>query len=520
MLGYMIRRLLGMFGIALLISYAIWLFTTPTGYTAFRHFSLSSLLPSSYLLWLNGVLHGNLGFSLKEREPVLTAIGSHVLATALLVIPAFLLQQVLAIGVGVSAGVRPRSWFDRLFVGMTTVLVAIPPFWLALVVVLLAILTQGLPAFDISTLRLSGYAFNTPGYWQFFAAHWGEALVDLARHLVLPVAVLAVLGAGGDGLYVRQRMIEVMQTDYIRAARARGLSLRVVRWRHGLRNALLPILANITHQLPQLVFAAAIVEFVFQLPGAGWLFVHAVYVPEATNNGAQGVNALIDYELLSGTLLFFAGVTLLSGLFTDVLYAMADPRIRVGRSSVGLVPNPLRSRRALARVGPVTVRLGPALGVVLAVLGIVVVGITANGIRELYTPVIGNWSGTLVIDEPSQQVTLPAFLHLSVGADGKVQGQLQMCAVPVAGKNTIITVNLLGGTDNQTVITMNGNNSLTSNQPNAMIASLWVRGGYAGVKGALDLAGQVTYANASLFSAELQANPNGSMAQFQHTCGQ
>ncbi len=519
MLAYAIRRLLGMLGIFLFVSYAIWLFTTPAGYLAFHYLTPTALLPASYLLWLNDVLHGDLGFSVKEHAPVFGAIVSHLLVTALLVIPAFLLQQALAIGIGASAGIRPRSWFDRLVLGVTTLLVAIPPFWLALLVVLLAILTHGLPAFDISDLRLSGYAFNTPGYWQFFRSHWVESSADVARHLILPVGVLALLGAGGDGLYVRQQMMEVMQTDYIRAARARGLPQRVVRWRHGLRNAMLPILANITHQLPQLVFAAAIVEFVFQLPGAGWLFAHAVYIPESPNNGSQGINGAIDYELLSGTLLFFAMVTLLSGLFTDVLYALADPRIRVGRGSVGFVANPLRSRRTLARMGPLTVQMGPALVVLLVVLGLAVTGLTINQIHAFYSPAVGDWSGTLIIDNIPQQAKLSAFLHLAIGEDGRVQGQFQTC-MNESGQQTTITVSLSGKIENQTSITITGYTDISSNLPAKLLAGLSMQGAYIGVQGPFDLVGQVVYADGHPASAELQVSPNGSPAQFRRACAQ
>ncbi len=505
MVSYLLRRLLGALGIFLLVTYAIWLLTSPTGFIALHHLTLSALVPTRYLLWLNLVLHGDLGYSVKEHGPVLNAIQSHLLVTILLVVPAFLLQQALAIGLGTQAGAHPRSWFDRLAVGTATLFVAIPAFWLALLGVALAIFTHWLPAFDIANLRISGYAFGSAGYWSYFAAHRGAELLDITQHLILPVAVLGVLGAAGDGMFVRQTIAEVMQADYIRAARARGLPRRVVLWKHALRNGLLPILTNITSQLPQLVFIAAVVEFVFALPGAGWLFVHAFYIQGA----GGGLNSVVDHPLLTGTLLFFAAVTLLSGLFTDVLYAIADPRIRVAGSSRAMVTNPLRSTRSLVQLGSVSVRLGPTLIAGLVALALVLAGATVNELRQLYAPVSADWSGTLIINEPMQPVTLPVFLHLLISADGKVTGQIQGCQYYGSLHATVI--NLTGSSDNLNTISLNGANPLSTIYD---LEGLSLSGSYTGANGALNLAGFVSDGS----SATLQTNLGGTIAQYQQDC--
>ncbi len=516
MLSYLIRRLLGAIGIFLLVTYAIWLLTTATGYATFHHLRFSDLVPIPYLLWLSRVFQGNLGYSVKEHEPVLSAIQSHLPITILLVIPAFLVQQLLAIGLGMQAGAQPRSWFDRLTVGAATMLVSIPGFWFALLGVSFAVVTGWLPAFDIANLRLSGYAFASPGYWSFFAAHRVQASLDIAQHLILPVLVLALLGAAGDGMYVRQTIAEVMQTDYIRAARAKGLPGRIVLWKHALRNALLPILTNVTSQLPQLVFAAAIVEFIFQLPGAGALFVHAVYIPPSTKDGPQGLNGLIDYPLLTGTLLFFGAVTLFSGIFTDVLYGIADPRVRVAQAQKALVVNPLRSPRTLAQVGPIHLRLGTALSAGLVAL-IVAFGLaTVNELRQVYAPVSADWSGSgTYVDQTNATISVPVLLHLVITSNGTVKGEMQACRYYGYGNvASFADVDVTGETDNLSTISFSG---LATHSEIFELQGVSVRGSYTGEHGAIAVQGTLFGSN---YYGVFQLNPGGSLAQFQRACAQ
>jgi len=157
-------------------------------------------------------------------------------------------------------------------------------------------------------------AFGTDAYWAKFAANPFPALADLGRHLVLPVITLIVVNVAGDSRFVRASMLESLNQDYVRTARAKGLTERVVTFRHALRNAMLPVVTNIGLEIPFLLTGAIVTETIFSWPGVGRLTI------TATNS--------FDYPTLMGLLLIAAFATVMANLVADVTYAIIDPRIK------------------------------------------------------------------------------------------------------------------------------------------------------------------------------------------------
>ena len=150
----------------------------------------------------------------------------------------------------------------------------------------------------------------------YFAAQPVDALVDLGRHLILPVFTLVVVSIAGDSRFVRAAMIDTLNQDYVRTARAKGVVERKVISKHALRNALLPIITNLGLEIPFLFTGAIVTETIFSWPGMGREFI------EATN--------AFDYPVLMGILVITALIVVLSNLLADVLYAIVDPRISYG----------------------------------------------------------------------------------------------------------------------------------------------------------------------------------------------
>jgi peptide/nickel transport system permease protein len=214
-----------------------------------------------------------------------------------------LLILVVAIPLGVLSAVRQDSLFDRVAGVVVFIGFAVPTFWLALLLMILFGVHLGwLP---ISGIRSLNSEYLPPGM----------ALWDLIRHLILPVLLAAFGGLAGLSRYMRANMLEVIRQDYILTARAKGLSERVVIYRHALRNALLPVITILGLSVPGLIGGSVIFETIFAIPGMGQLFYMAVMAR--------------DYPVVMGILFIGAVLTLFGNLIADVSYALADPRIRV-----------------------------------------------------------------------------------------------------------------------------------------------------------------------------------------------
>jgi peptide/nickel transport system permease protein len=267
-------------------------------------YDLDKPLPEQYIRWVGKLAVLDLGVSFStDRRPVADKILERLPITILLNLLSLLLILVVAIPLGVLSAVRQDSLFDRVAGVVVFIGFAVPTFWLALLLMILFGVHLGwLP---ISGIRSLNSEYLPPGM----------ALWDLIRHLILPVLLAAFGGLAGLSRYMRANMLEVIRQDYILTARAKGLSERVVIYRHALRNALLPVITILGLSVPGLIGGSVIFETIFAIPGMGQLFYMAVMAR--------------DYPVVMGILFIGAVLTLFGNLIADVSYALADPRIRV-----------------------------------------------------------------------------------------------------------------------------------------------------------------------------------------------
>ena len=256
-------------------------------------------LPVQYGRWLGNVLQGDFGVSYNTIEPVVNLLAARLPNTLLLAGLALLLGLLIAIPLGVVCALRRNSWLDRTVAGLTFFGVSMPVFWLGIMLIILfSVQLRVLPSGGMMSL---GEPFS---------------LWDRIRHLILPVSVLALGNLAELTRYTRSGLVTVMSEDYVRTARAKGLTQRGVVVGHALRNALIPVVTIIGVMLPRAVSGAAITEAVFSWPGMGQLAVNA-----ATTR---------DYPVVLGTTLVVAAVVIFSSFITDLAYGYLDPRIRLG----------------------------------------------------------------------------------------------------------------------------------------------------------------------------------------------
>ncbi|WP_344166909.1 ABC transporter permease [Pilimelia columellifera] len=256
-------------------------------------------LPVQYARWVGNLLQGDLGWSTSRHEPVISVLAARAGWTLLLVATALALVLVVSLLLGVLAAYRRGGVFDRTLRAAAHAVQSVPVFWLGLAAIaVFALHLRWLPAGGLTDVTATTTSWT-----------------DVAHHLVLPVAVLAVAQAPWFVLFVRDAVADSLRDDHVLAAKARGLPGRTVLAGHALRTALLPFLTLIGTHLPELVGGAVLVETVFSLPGLGAVTVHA----------ALGS----DFPLLAATTLLTTVVVLAANLATDLAYAIADPRVRL-----------------------------------------------------------------------------------------------------------------------------------------------------------------------------------------------
>jgi peptide/nickel transport system permease protein len=276
---------------------------------------LPNLLPAGLGGGTNGVLHGDFGFSIFTGRPVLELIGERLPATLLLMIIAFVIWVSLAIVLGVLAAVKRYSIFDQSVTFLSYIFYSLPTFWLGLILIyLFGVTLRILPTQGIIDSRSTAGVFNTARYWTVFWQDPINQLVDIGRHIILPVLTLVAVSVAGDSRFVRSSMLDTLSQDYVRTAKAKGLPRRAVVFRHAFRNALLPILTNVALEIAFLFSGAIVTETIFNWPGMGRLYF----------DGVQNR----DYFLLMGILLIGSLLVVIMNLVADVIYAWADPRIR------------------------------------------------------------------------------------------------------------------------------------------------------------------------------------------------
>lgn len=258
---------------------------------------LNEPLPVRYVLWLGQAAQGNFGYSYTTGEPVLTRIGHRIWPTVELIGAALIISTVIGVLFGVIAALRVYSIWDYALSILSLFGLSIPGFFFALVALyLFAARWEIFPAFGMS----SGTGDTT--------------ILDNIHHLILPATVLSLELTASFTRYARSAMLEVMRADFVTTARAKGLREMVVVSRHAFRNALLPLITIASLRLPLVAGGAIVIEFMFQWPGMGLLSLQAIQQR--------------DYPVLMGLTFIVAALVLLSNLIADVLYALADPRIR------------------------------------------------------------------------------------------------------------------------------------------------------------------------------------------------
>ncbi len=256
-----------------------------------------------YLHWLAGVAHGDWGVSLSQHRPVADILAEAVPSTLLLTLSAYALHLVLALLAAVAMAAWRGTVRARLLNVAGLVLYSLPSFWFGLMAILVLGLHTGW--FPLGGMRSPDAAFMGP---------WAS-LLDVLRHLVLPVAVLALGSFMGTARFLRASLEEALGQDYILAARARGVPERLILWRHALRNALLPLVTQVGLYLPFLLGGAVVVEVVFAWPGMGRVTVDAIWSR--------------DYPLIMATTALAAVMVVTGSLVADIGYHFLDPRVRL-----------------------------------------------------------------------------------------------------------------------------------------------------------------------------------------------
>jgi peptide/nickel transport system permease protein len=304
MQNYLFRRILGSIPILLAVSVLVFALLhlipgdpvkTMLGLTASEEqmaatraqFGLDQPLPVQYLRFLGNALRGNFGRSIVSRKPVSYEIGSRVGATVQLALTAAVIATVLGVSTGIVSALRRGTWIDLLSTGVAILGISLPVYWLGLMLMLL---------FAVQLHLLPSAGREGPEY------------------LVLPAITLGVYSTAVISRMTRASVLEALSHDYVRTARAKGLSENLVIYRHVMRNAMIPIITVVGLQLGTLLSGAVITESVFAWPGIGKLAVDAI----------KGR----DYPLVQALVLFMAVIFIAVNLLVDVLYGFFDPRIR------------------------------------------------------------------------------------------------------------------------------------------------------------------------------------------------
>jgi peptide/nickel transport system permease protein len=263
-------------------------------------YGLNDPIPVQYLRWAGLALQGDLGRSIRTRDPVLKTVAQKLPITLELACFSLLIAVGIAIPAGVLAAVRRNTVWDILASGASLCGVSVPNFWLGIVLILFFSVRLGwLPA--------SG-----------FVPFWENPVANLQR-MLMPSFVLGTALAAVLMRQTRNSMIEVLSADYIRTAYGKGLAGRVVVFRHAVRNSLIPVVTILGLQIGALMSGAVVTEQIFVVPGFGRLIVEAVFTR--------------DYPLVQGVVLITASSYVLINLLVDVSYSILDPRIRIGGSA-------------------------------------------------------------------------------------------------------------------------------------------------------------------------------------------
>ena len=266
-------------------------------------YGLDQGIVPGFFTWLGGALQGNFGDSWKYVVPVTQKFQEVIWVSFIMGGIAFILELIIAIPLGVIAATKQYSRTDYVITAGALVGISLPTFFFATLLKLFFSVQLGW--FDLA--GLVGRDFKN-------LDAWGQQL-DMANHLVLPILTLVIVSVGSLMRYTRTNMLEVLNSDYIRTARAKGLSERKVIYHHAFRNTLIPLVTIVGGSLPGLFSGALITETLFSIPGIGYVSYEAMRIGD------------IPFSMFYMT--FLAILTLAGNLISDILYAVVDPRVRI-----------------------------------------------------------------------------------------------------------------------------------------------------------------------------------------------
>ena len=332
-LGYIAKRLLQLVAILFGVSVLVFLmlrmipgdpaqlllgeFANPEELARLRtQLGLDRSLPLQYGIYLQNLLQGDLGNSIRTNTPVAMEIWGRLLATLELSLAAMFISTVVGVGAGVVSAVRPHSAWDYGAMLMALVGVSMPIFWLGLMLIyLFAVKYPLLPMMGRLPMGLEVPAVTGLVVVDALIAGRFGVLWEASRHLLLPALTLATIPMAVVARITRSAMLEVLSKDYVRTARAKGLSEPVVILRHALRNAFLPVVTVLGLNLGLLLGGAVLTETIFSWPGLGRYVVDSLMGR--------------DYAAVQGCILVFAAMMAVINLVVDLIYVLLDPRIRV-----------------------------------------------------------------------------------------------------------------------------------------------------------------------------------------------
>ncbi len=255
-----------------------------------------------YIRWIQQLFSGDMGHSFLWHAPVLWVIKQRLLNTLLLTSVSLVIGWVIAIPIGIHSAVNQYSWSDKVLTFFAFIGVSLPGWFFGLLLLYLTTVRGwNFPIGGMTSVDFADFTF------------W-EKVVDLSRHMFLPVVVLSTGTIASLMRYMRSNLLDVLRQDYVTTARAKGLSNRVVIYKHAVRNAINPLITIFGFQLGGILGGAALTEIVMNWPGIGSLMLNAV----------QG----LDYYLVMGNLIIGGVMLIMGNLFADVLLAVSDPRIR------------------------------------------------------------------------------------------------------------------------------------------------------------------------------------------------
>jgi len=274
-----------------------------------RKFGLDKPLPMQYVIWMGNMLQGDFGNSFKDNRPVIDKIFERLPVTMTISILSFMLIYIIAIPIGIYSAARQYSFLDRTTTVILFVLYSLPNFWMGTLAIVFLCNVEYLKIFPTAGIKSEDYELLTT---------FGK-IKDLVSHFFLPVVISSLTSFAFLSRQMRSSMLEVIRQDYIRTARAKGLSEKKVILKHALRNSLIPIITLVGGLLPAMISGSVIMETIFSIPGIGQLAFQAILDR--------------DYPLIMAELVLASVLTVVGILMVDILYSFVDPRIAFTKKS-------------------------------------------------------------------------------------------------------------------------------------------------------------------------------------------